>query len=152
MKAMMVAGALALALVGATTASAQSRPASGGVPYTQGPVWTYSYIDVKPGQFDTYIAYLSGNWRKSMEAAKKSGDLLDYKVMVVDSPRAGEPDLILAEQWKNMAVFDRSPDEVQAENLAAVGQTAQQASQGQMDREAMRTNIGGMTVRELRFK
>jgi hypothetical protein len=152
MKTVIAAGGAALALLGASAASTQSRGPSVSLPYTQGPVWTYSYIDVKPGQFEAYMTYLSGNWRRAQEAAKKSGDLMDYKVLVVDSPRAGEPDIILASQWKNMAVFDRSLEEVQAESLAATSQTQQQATRGQMDREAMRSNIGEMMVRELRFK
>jgi hypothetical protein len=151
MKPYLLAGALALALT--TTAAAQPRPAaSAGLPYTQGPVWTYTHVDVKPGQFDAYISYLSGNWRRAQEAAKRSGDLLDYKVLVVDSPRAGEPDLVLAYQWKNMAVFDRSPDDIQAQSLGAMNLTPQQATQGSIDREAMRSNMGEITMRELRFK
>jgi hypothetical protein len=148
-KCVLLGGALALAL--SSTALAQA-PAASGVPYTNGPVWTYSYIDVKPGQFDNYMRYLSGNWRRSQEVAKRMGDVLDYKVMAVDSPRANEPDLILAVQWKNMAVFDRSPDEVEAAMTQALSLSPEQRSQGSIDRESMRSNVGGMTVRELKFK
>ena len=150
MKATLLSGAMMLCL--STSVDAQTRPASAGLPYTQGPVWTYSHVDVKPGQFDNYIVYLSGNWRRLQEAAKKSGDLLDYKVLVVDSPRAGEADIVLAYQWKNMAVFDRSLDEVQTMSLGAMNLTQQQATQGSIDREAMRSTIGEMTMRELRFR
>lgn len=149
MKSVLFSGAMVLALC--TAASAQGQAAS-GLPYTNGGVWDFSYIDVKPGQFDTYMTYLSGNWRRAQEAAKQRGDVLSYRVLAVDMPRAGEPDLILAVEYKNMAVFDRSPDETQALSSQATGLTPQQATQGSIDREAMRSNIGGMGLRELKFK
>ena len=153
MKTLLAALAAAGALLSAGAAAAQSAPAGqSSLPFTLGPVWDFSYIEVKPGQFDNYMRYLSGNWRKIQEANKARGDVLDYKVLGVESPRKGEPDLILAVQFKNMAVFDRSPDEGQAVMSQVTGMTPQQASQGSIDREAMRTNIGSMTLRELRFR
>src|SRR5687768_4471261 len=73
-----------------------------------GPVWELSYIETEPGRFDDYAAYLNQGWRASLEEAKKTGDVLDYKVLAVANPRDDEPDVMLLIKYKNMAVFDRS--------------------------------------------
>ena len=41
--------------------------------YTPGTVWQFSNIQVEPGQFEKYIDYLAGNWRKVNELSKKEG-------------------------------------------------------------------------------
>ena len=80
-------------------------------PYDNGPVWDVSAIKTKPGHFDDYMKFVATSWRAEQEAAKAKGWVLDYKVFSVTDPRDNEPDVILAIEYKNMAVFDVSQDE-----------------------------------------
>lgn len=146
MRTILTAAALAVALA-ATGAQAQNAPRS----YDLGPVWQVSYIETKPGMFDDYMAYLSTTWRAIQEEDKKKGDVLDYRVLSIDSPRDGEADLILMIQYKNMAVFDRSIEENEAQMARAFG-SVPKSNQAAMSRESLRELRGGFTARELKFK
>lgn len=136
----------ALCLAGASVSQAQSAPRV----YENGSVWQISYIETKPGKFDDYMAYLGGAWKQGNELRKKAGDVLSYKVLAVGSPGDGKPDLVLMVEYKNMAVFDRSQAEVDKQTAEVFGSVAR-ANQGQIDREALRTQRGGMLTRELVF-
>lgn len=141
-----VALAAVLACAGLAQAQAQSAPRV----VENGPVWTIAYIETKPAMFNDYMAYLAGPYRALQEAAKRRGEVLDYKVLQVNSPRDGEANLILMVQFRNMAVFDRSLAEGERDNAAVFGSLAQ-SQQSQVRREDMRRQRGSVTVRELQF-
>ncbi len=145
MRTILVSAALALAI--SSSAQAQNAPRT----YDLGPVWQISYIETKPGMFDDYMSYLNSTWRGIQEADKKRGDVLDYRVIAVDSPRDGEPDVILMVQLKNMAVLDRPPEEGEAIMTAAFG-SVPKANQAAVSRESVRVLRGQVTGRELTFK
>jgi hypothetical protein len=136
-----------LALAIGSSAQAQNAPRT----YDLGPVWQVSYVETKPGMFDDYMAYLNSTWRNIQEANKKKGDVLDYRVLSVDSPRDGEPDVLLLVQYKNMGVFDRSLDENDVTTASAFG-TVLKSNQAAASRESIRKLRGNVTARELRFK
>jgi hypothetical protein len=48
--------------------------------YAAGPVTEVDYIQVEYGQFETYIDWLNSTWKPTMEALKKAGLIIDYKV------------------------------------------------------------------------
>jgi len=121
-KTMLVSAALALAMAG--SAMAQNAPRT----YDLGPVWQISYIETKAGMFDDYMSYLNSTWRNIQEAEKARGDVLDYRVLAIDSPRDGE------------AVMAKAFGSVPKSNQAAVS------------REQIRVLRGGLTARELTFK
>lgn len=137
--------AASLSLI-AATAQAQTAERV----YDNGPVWQIAYIETKPGMFDDYMAYLNSTWRGIQEAYKKNGDVLDYRVLAIDSPRDGEPDVILMTEFKNMAVFDRSLAEQEAITAKAFG-TVVKANQASASRETLRRQRGMLTAREVRF-
>lgn len=144
MKTWLCAAAAASAIIlGAQAAMAQAAPS-----YEFGPVWAISRVEVKPGMFDAYMAYLSGAYRAMQEAGKKRGDILDYKVLTLPWPGDHEPDVILMVEFKNMGVFDRSRADMDAQQAAAFGSVAK-ATQSQVDREAMRTLRGVTITREV---
>jgi len=144
-RAILVSTLLALAI--GASAQAQNAPRT----YDLGPVWQVSYVETKPGMFDDYMAYLNSTWRNIQEADKKKGDVLDYRVLSVESPRDGEPDVILLVEYKNMAVFDRSLDEADATMASAFG-SVPKSNQAAVSRESIRTLRGNITARELMFK
>jgi hypothetical protein len=141
----LVSALLALAIGG--SAQAQNAPRT----YDMGPVWQVSYIETKPGMFDDYMAYLNSTWRNIQESDKKKGDVLDYRVLSVESPRDGEPDVLLLVEYKNMGVFDRSLDEADATMAGAFGSVLK-SNQAEVSRESLRKLRGSVTARELRFK
>ncbi|MEJ1931787.1 hypothetical protein WDZ92_16230 [Nostoc sp. NIES-2111] len=144
--AAMMAGVLATgAMAGA--AQAQTAPRV----YEGGSVWRVSYIETKPGMFDEYLAYLNTAWRQQNENGMKSGDVLSYKILAVDSARDNEPDLILMIEYKNMAVFDASMAE-QDKRISSVFGSTQKAAQNAVSRETMRVQRGSVLVRELKFQ
>jgi hypothetical protein len=141
-----IAATMAAGLL-AGAAQAQTAPRV----YENGTVWRISYIETKSGMFDEYLAYLNGQWRASNEAGMKAGDIISYKIVAVDSPRDGEPDLILMIEFKNMAVFDASQAE-QDKRTASLWGTNQKAAQALVSRETMRVQRGAVLARELKFQ
>ena len=144
------AAALATALAAATALPLSAHAQQAERVYDQGPVWQISYVETKPGMFDDYMAYLSTTWRKSNELQKKRGDVLDYRVLSVDAPRDHEPDVILMVEYKNMAAFDRPLAESEATSAKAFGSVVK-SNQAFAARDAMRTNRGNVTTREIKF-
>ncbi|MFI4975351.1 MAG: hypothetical protein ACHP84_12490 [Caulobacterales bacterium] len=118
--------------------------------YDNGTVWRVSAVETKPGQLRDYMKYLSTTWRATMEARKQTGDVISYKVLLVDSPRDHEPNLFLMVEYKNMAVFDRPLSDLDAQTATVFGSVAK-AQESAIAREAMRTSRGQVLLRELQF-
>jgi hypothetical protein len=57
------------------TARAQDERA-----YADGPVTEVNYLQVEYGKFEDYIDWLNSTWKPTMEATKKAGLIIDYKV------------------------------------------------------------------------
>ncbi|HEY2356883.1 MAG TPA: hypothetical protein VGH86_05500 [Phenylobacterium sp.] len=146
----MLAGAAfaATMLIGCAAGSAQAQTAERT--YENGPVWTVGYVETKPGMFDDYMAYVAGPWRALQEAGKKRGDILDYKVLAVDSPREHESDVILLIEFKNMAVFDRALADLDKDTNAVFGSNPA-SNKAAVKREEIRVLHGGVTARELKL-
>ena len=116
-----------------------------------GSVWTVGYIETKPGHFDDYIANLHSIWKRYLDEQKKDGSVLSYKMIAVGFPRDGEPNLMLMVEYKNYAAFDRGNAYFDELAKKLQGGT-EQATQSNIDREALRELRGGWVGRELTFK
>src|SRR5882724_3699764 len=79
--------------------------------YTDGPVTLVTYIGVEYGHFEEYIDWLNSTWKPTMEATKKAGIIIDYKVFGVTPPSPDHPDIILWITYKNMAALDKGIEE-----------------------------------------
>ena len=75
-------------------------------PYTEGPVSVVTAIRTETGMFDDYVAWLVGPWKQEMEAQKKAGIIVEYKVYATSPRNPNEPDLYLQVTYKNWASFD----------------------------------------------
>ena len=136
----------------ALLAAAPARAADADGPsYENGPVWTYGEIQTKDGHFDDYMHWLSTSWKAQEEALKKAGVILDYKVLLVDSPRTGEPDILLVQEYKNMAVMDASVADQYALQAKISGSMAK-SNAAQADRGSIRTILSTITTREAILK
>jgi len=139
----------ALALMPALTITASW--AEDARPYDQGPVWDFSMIETKGGHFDDYMKFVSTQWKAEQDAAKAKGWVLDYKVFSVMDPRENEPDIILAVEYKNAAVFDAPLDENDALMKQVFG-SLPASNKAAVDRETIRTLKGDVLTRELILK
>ena len=130
---LLIAAALMGAVATAGPAMAQDRS------YKPGTVWTASRIKVLPGQFDNYMDFLGGQWKRVQEFGKKEGVVLGYHVLSVNNARKDEPDLILLIETKDymttaqqdafnnkLNAFLASDDRKQAAESAARGPMREQ--------------------------
>jgi hypothetical protein len=79
--------------------------------YTEGPVTLVQEIAVEYGHFEEYIDWLNSTWKPTMEATKKAGLIIDYKVFSSTPPSPDHPDIILWITYKNMAALDKGAEE-----------------------------------------
>jgi hypothetical protein len=79
--------------------------------YTDGPVTDVAYIRVEYGRFEEYVDWLNSTWKPTMEATKKAGIIIDYRVFSSTPPSPDHPDVILWITYKNMAALDRGVEE-----------------------------------------
>lgn len=133
-------------LAGATAAIAQDVPRT----YDMGPVWTWTLVEVKPGKGDAYMAMLNGPWKAQRIARQKAGYELGYKIITMDDPRDGEPNLVTMIQYKNHAAFDVSLDQLEAIDKATEASTGKPLSLA--ERDMLRKIHGTRTGQELVFK
>src|SRR5512142_830294 len=73
--------------------------------FTGGPVTEVDYIRVDYGHFDEYIAWVDSTWKPTMEAAKKAGLIVDYKVFRASPKSPDQPNILLWITFKNMAAY-----------------------------------------------
>jgi hypothetical protein len=88
------------------TARAEDEPH-----YTEGPVTFVQEIAVEYGHFEEYMAWINSTWKPTMEATKKAGIIIDYKVFRSTPQSPDHPDIILWITYKNMAALDRGVEE-----------------------------------------
>jgi hypothetical protein len=138
----------ALLLVSLTSTAVAQQPR----PYTEGPVVVMSYIRTKPGMFDKYMEYLSGNYKRLMEAQKKAGIVTDYAVYNSMPATEDDWDVLLTTTYKNMAALDNIDDRTEAIAASTLNQNRAQASQAFGARGEMRDPVGGRLLRQLLLK
>src|ERR1041385_3913363 len=93
MKIMVVLIALLALVSGASGAENGSHKADAhnDPGYTYGPVTMVNYIHVEYGHFDEYMAWVTSTWVPTMEAAKKAGLIIGYKVFQASPTSPDQP-------------------------------------------------------------
>jgi len=79
--------------------------AQNGCAYSYGPVTEVDYIRVEYGHFDDYMAWVTSTWMPTMEAAKKAGLIIGYKVFQASPKSPDQPNVNLEIIYKNMAAY-----------------------------------------------
>lgn len=79
--------------------------AQGAREYSYGPVKEVDYIHVEYGHFDDYMKWVTSTWAPTMEAEKKAGLIIDYKVFQASPKSPDEPNVYLEITFKNMAAY-----------------------------------------------
>jgi hypothetical protein len=139
--------------------AASTLPLSAGADdergYTYGPVTEVDYIDVAYGHFDEYMAWVTSTWVPTMEAAKKAGLIIDYKVFRSSPKSPDEPNVYLEITYKNMTAYAGDIGD-QADAFEAVTEKVICSSvcqdQARVHRNEIRKVLGTEVTRELIFK
>ena len=118
--------------------------------YTEGPVTLVQEMAVEYGHFEEYIDWLNSTWKPTMEATKKAGIIIDYKVFSSTPPSPDHPDIILWITYKNMAALDRGVEEEEVAKKV-IGSTEFQ-NKKRVERSAYRKVLRREYIRELMLK
>lgn len=138
-----IAALLTLGLFGSALAQESS--------YKPGTVWTVSAIKTEPGQFENYMDWLGGQWRKIQELGKKEGVVVSYHVFSVNNARAGEPDMYLAVEYKDY-ISTAAQEALQKKVNAMLASDDRKLDAASGERKVMRTLMGSMEMQELLLK
>ena len=127
------------------TARAQDERA-----YTDGPVTEVDYIQVEYGHFEEYVDWLNSTWKPTMEAMKKAGLIIDYKVFKATPKSPDQPNIFLWITYKNMAALDQGVEQ-EAVAKKVIGSTEVQ-NKARVGRNEYRKVLGTELIRELILK
>ena len=119
--------------------------------YTDGPVTEVDYIQVEYGHFAEYIDWLNSTWKPTMEAMKKAGLIIDYKVLQATPKSPDQPNIYLWITFKNAAAALDKGVELEAVAKQVIGTTEVQ-NKARVHRNDYRKVMGGELFRELILK
>ena len=144
MKVVALCSTVVLMLV-AQVALAQDKP------YKEGPIWSVTFVKVKPGMFDIYLRDLAANRKPLMEQAKKDGLILQERMLAGQSNGRDDFDLMLMVEYKNWAAFDGLDDKFRALANKLVGSDDKQ-TQMMIKRTEVREILGSRNMQEISYK
>jgi len=116
--------------------------------YSEGPVTEVNYIQVEYGHFEEYIDWLNSTWKPTMEATKKAGLIIDYRVFKLTPRSPDHPNVMLWISYKNGAAALDSGVEQEEVAKKVIGSTEVQ-NKARVGRNQYRKVIGIEYVREL---
>jgi hypothetical protein len=123
--------------------------------FSYGPVTEVDYIHVEYGHFDEYMKWVTSTWRPTMEAAKKAGLIIGYKVFQSEPKSPDDPNVYLEITFKNMAAYAGDIGD-QADAFEAVTEkvicSAECQNQARVHRNEIRKVLGIEVTREIVFK
>jgi hypothetical protein len=118
--------------------------------YSEGPVTLVSYIGIEYGHFEDYIDWLNSTWKPTMEATKKAGIIIDYKVFSATPQSPDHANITLWITYKNMAALDKGVEE-EAVAKKVIGSTEFQ-NKARVARNDYRKVLRREYIRELILK
>jgi hypothetical protein len=118
--------------------------------YTEGPVVQVAYIHVEYGRLAQYVDWLNSTWKPTLEAMKKAGLVIDYKVFRATPKTLDQPNIFLMATFKNMAALDRRT-EFEAVANKVIGSTEVQ-NNARVARTDYRKLLGSELIREIILK
>src|SRR5450755_4215474 len=119
--------------------------------YTDGPVTEVDYIQVEYGHFPEYIDWLNSTWKPTMEAMKKAGLIIDYKVFRLTPKSPDLPNIYLWITYKNAAAALDKGVELEAVAKKVICSTECQ-NKARVGRNEYRKLLGSEYIRELILK
>jgi len=134
----------------AVSAFISSAKAQVGKTYEEGQVTAITYLKIEYGRFDDYVKWLTSTWKPTMEAKKKAGLIVDYKVFSARPKSPNEPNVILMLTYKNMAGLDKAAEEEAVADKVIGSADAQ--NRARVERSDYRKVLGSELIRELILK
>jgi len=128
-----------------------SAPAQDVRQFTDGPVTEVSYIQVQYGHFEEYIDWLNSTWKPTMDATKRAGLIIDYKVFQLTPKSPDQPNIILWITFKNGAAALDNGVELEEVAKKVIGSTEVQ-NKARVARSEYRKVLGVEYFRELILK
>jgi hypothetical protein len=119
--------------------------------YADGPVTEVDYIQVEYGHFEEYIDWLNSTWKPTMEAMKKAGLIIDYKVFRATPKSPDQPNISLWITFKNAAAALDKGVELEAVAKKVICSTECQ-NKARVGRSEYRKVLGTELIRELILK
>jgi hypothetical protein len=119
--------------------------------YTDGPVTEVNYLQVEYGHFEEYIDWLNSTWKPTMEATKKAGLIIDYKVFSATPKSPDQPNIILMITFKNAAAALDKGVELEAVAKKVICSTECQ-NKARVARSEYRKVMGSEYIREILLK
>jgi hypothetical protein len=109
------------------------------------------YIHVEYGHFEEYIDWLNSTWKPTMEAMKKAGLIIDYKVLRLTPKSVDQPNIILMITYKNAGAALDKGVELEAVAKKVICSTECQ-NKARVGRNEYRKVLGTEYIRELILK
>ena len=119
--------------------------------YSDGPVTEVDYIHIEYGHFEEYIDWLNSTWKPTMEATKKAGLIIDYKVFSANPKSPDQPNIYLWITFKNAAAALDKGVELEAVAKKVICSTECQ-NKARVARSEYRKVLGTELIRELVLK
>jgi len=132
----------AVLLTAATTTFAQDRG------YKHGSVWSIGFIKTGANMSQDYIKSLKTTWKAVSDEAVKQGLILSYKILEGAAANPDDWNIMLMQEYKNMAAMDGNEDKWDALEKKVVGNEDAQKKLNET-RVNMRTIYGGKLLREI---
>jgi len=117
-------------------------------PYRNGSVWNITFIRVKPGMDEAYMAHVTGQWKQTQEALKKEGLVVSYMVMQTEAHSPTDWNLMLMTEYKDMASMESNQQKEESVAEKVIGDDQKQM-QGYKDRSEIREVMGERLGRQL---
>ena len=129
--------------------------AQSGLGYSYGPVTEVDYIHVEYGHFDEYMKWVTSTWVPTMEAEKKAGLIIGYKVFQSSPKSPDDPNVYLEITYKNWAAYGGDIGD-HADEYEAVTEkvmcSPECQNQARVHRNEIRKVLGIELTREIVFK
>ena len=117
-------------------------------PYRNGSVWNIGFIRMKPGMDTAYLNYIATDWKRNQEAMKKDGLILSYKVLTTEAHGAGDFNIMLMTEYKDLATMEANEAKADALAQQVVGDDKKQM-QGYKERLEIREVLQDRLAREI---
>ena len=140
-----VVSLMCVACLAVGAASAADRP------YTQGSVWTGTFVRVKAGMSSQYLGDLASTWKQVMDEARKQQLIVSYKILGGNPGNREDWDLMLLVKSKNWAAFDGADAKFDAIVEKLVGPEKKQVEMV-VKRSDVRDILGTRNLQEFIFK
>lgn len=119
--------------------------------YSEGPVTEVDEVHVEYGHFEEYVDWLNSTWKPTMEALKKAGLIIDYKVFKLTPKSPDQPNIYLWITFKNAAAALDKGAELDAVANKVICSTECQ-NKARVARGEYRKALGNEYIREIILK